>query len=238
MGNYRHHNEDRCVTDAKRGVFLVVDGVGGQVGGEEASEIIARVVPDWIGRAAACWRDRDLIQAAVDDSIEASRQEMIELADRLPSYRKMSATLALVVVADGVLYATHVGDCRVYLLRRGQLRQLTKDQTFVQAAIDGGLLTPERARSHMWRHVVTNTVGVDPLDEPAEVHEWLVMPGDRLLLCSDGLTDDVADSQLKQLLSWPSGPQHVADALVDLALEHGSRDNVTCVVVDVVPEKA
>jgi len=225
------------VANAEQGVFLVVDGVGGQAGGEEASDIIARVLPDWVGRTAACgWRDRDLIEAAVEDAVEATRREMAELAERDVRYCRMGATFALAVVVDGALYVTHVGDCRAYLWHRGTLRRLTKDQTFVQAAMDGGLLTPEEAATHRWRHVVTNTVGIQPLEELAAISEWHVSPNDRLLLCSDGLTDVVSDPELSELMSLNCGPQLLAEAAVELALEYDSRDNVTCVAVDFIPD--
>ena len=169
------------------------------------------------------------------DAVEAARREMIEIADTNPDFARMAATMAFAVNIDRMLYVTHVGDCRAYLLHRGRLRRLTSDQTFVQAAINAGVLTEETARSHAWRHVVTNTVGVKPLDERIEVSEIRLCPGDRLLLCSDGLTDVVADDELQQLLAFQKGsPQAAANALIDLALEHDSHDNVTCVVFDVV----
>ena len=144
-----------------------------------------------------------------------------------------SATLALAAILDRTLFLTHVGDCRVYLLHRGKLRRLTADQTFIQAALEAGMLTAQGARHHPWRHVVTNTVGIKPLDQPIEVEQFRLASGDRLLLCSDGLTDVVSDPQLRELLMGFDEVDDVADALLDAALEGDSKDNVTCVVVDV-----
>jgi protein phosphatase len=238
-GTYRERNEDRCVVDVERGVFLVVDGVGGHYGGAEASEILAGVLPDWLAATARCaWQDVDLIESAVADAVEAARKEMIELANTDPEFGRMAATMAFALVVDRTLYVTRIGDCRAYLLHRGRLQRLTKDQTFVVAAIDAGLLTEETARDHVWRHVVTNTVGVKPLDEPIEVDEFDLSARDRLLLCSDGLTDVVSDEELQEFLSLGCDPRTTADALVKLALDHDSHDNVTCVVVDLVAAEA
>ncbi|MDP6556729.1 MAG: serine/threonine-protein phosphatase [Pirellulaceae bacterium] len=232
-GFYRARNEDRCAVDAERGVFLVVDGVGGHGGGAEASEIVARVLPSWLSQTEkSAGRDGEIIELAVADAIEAARREMIEIARTDPNFGRMAATMALAVVVDGILYVTHVGDCRAYLLHCGRLQRLTTDQTYVQAAINAGVFTEETACNHVWCHVLTNAIGVTPLDEPIDVHELGFCPGDRLVLCSDGLTNVVADDEIQQLLALVGSPRAAANALVDLALEHNSHDNVTCVVVD------
>jgi protein phosphatase len=232
-GNYRPRNEDCCVADVAGGVFLVVDGVGGHAGGAEASEILASTVPAWLRQTFKCaFRDLDIVESAITDAVEAARQQMLDLADFNPELRHMAATMALAVLDDQKLFVTRVGDCRAYRLQGGRLQRLTSDQTFVQAAVAAGLLTEETARNHRWRHAVTNTVGVKPLDEPIEVAEFDVREGDRLLLCSDGLTDVVSDNELRYQLALPGHPQAAADALIQLALDHGSHDNVTCVVVD------
>jgi protein phosphatase len=237
-GTYRERNEDCCVADAERGVFLVADGVGGHYGGTQASEILARVLPDWLAATAKCaWRDIDLVESALADAAEVARTEMIELADADPKFGRMAATMAFALVVDRTLYVARVGDCRAYLLHRGRLQRLTKDQTFVRTAIDAGLLTEEMARDHAWRHVVTNTVGVKPLDEAIEVEEFDLSATDRLLLCSDGLTDVVSDQELSRLLAMKCHPQGIANTLVETALDHDSNDNVTCVVVDICNRK-
>ncbi len=232
-GNCRQWNEDRCVADVDHGVFLVVDGVGGHRGGQEASEVVAGVLSQWLSNTVRCaWRDGDIIGSAIVDAVEAAREEMIEQAEKRPDFRRMAATMALGLVVEDTLYVAHAGDCRAYLLHRSRLQRLTKDQTFVQSAIDAGLLTEETARDHAWCHVVTNTVGVKPLDQPIEVDELHLSPGDRVLLCSDGLTDVVTDERLRELLMSFEDSGEAVDALVDEALKNDSKDNVTCVVVD------
>jgi serine/threonine protein phosphatase PrpC len=238
-GAFRARNEDRCVADTDRGVYLVADGIGGHFGGAEASEIVTGVLPDWLAATAKCgWRDLDIIESSVHNAVDAARNLMIDLAETEPKFRQMGTTLVFGLIVDRKLYLTRVGDCRAYLLHRRRLQRLTKDQTFIQTAIDAGLFTEETARDNALRHVVTNSVGVKPLDEPVMVNEFALSTGDRLLLCSDGLTDAVRDTELQATLRSAKTPQDAVDDLVNLAIERGSRDNVSCIVVDVCHCKA
>ncbi len=232
-GPIRKRNEDRCVADIDNGLCLVADGVGGHDGGAEASAILARIVPNWLVGTTRCgWCDGDIIESALADAVECARQTMIDVAESKPDFRQMGATMAFTACVDNTLYVSRVGDCRVYLLRRGSLYRLTNDQSFVQAAIDAGVLTEETAATHPLRHLVTNTVGVKPLDEAITVDEFDVLAGDRVLLCSDGLTDVVGDNELADLLTMGLSPQETADALIATALGNHARDNITCVVAD------
>jgi protein phosphatase len=235
MGNYRPRNEDRCVVDSDYGVFLVVDGVGGRAGGREASETIARVLPAWLRRTLRCgWCDIDLLQDAIEGAVEAARQEMLRMAETDADLGQMGATFAFAAILNRTLFITHAGDCRGYLLHRGKLRRLTADQTFVQAAIDAGVLSAAEAKGHPWRHVVTNAVGIKAMDEPLQVKAFPLSAGDRVLLCTDGLTDAIADRELRELLMSFDDVHDVADALIHAALQADARDNVTCVVIDLV----
>ncbi len=234
IGPVRQRNEDRCVADPDHGLCLVVDGVGGHEGGAEASAVLARVLPEWLSATTRCgWCDGDIIESALASAVECARRELISMAEADPTLRQMAATMAFAVIVDSTLYTSRVGDCRAYLLRRDRLHRLTKDQSFVQAAIDAGVFAEEAATNHPLRHLVTNTVGIKPLDEPIAVDEYDVSTGDRVLLCSDGLTDVVGDDELEHLLALRLSPQETADALVATALGHHAHDNITCVVADV-----
>ena len=233
-GNYRMSNQDRCLADTEHGVFMVADGVGGHHGGGEAAEILIRMVaPQIAAISPSVGFDIPIIQAIVGDAIQTARREMVELADFAPDYRQMGATVALAFVVEGRLCISHVGDCRVYLLHDQTLTQLTVDQTFVQMAIDSGMLTPEQAREHPWRHIVTNAVGVKPLDQAPDLTIVDLAPGDRILLCSDGLTGVVEDRRLRELLVAGDDPQTTVERMIEEALGNESRDNVTCVVFDI-----
>ena len=145
-GNYRAENEDRCYGDADQGIFLVVDGMGGHLGGARAAETIVKVIPTHLkSRISSTHVDQPTMQQAVEEAVELARDDMIRYAAQHADYFKMGATMALAVVVDEVLYFTHVGDCRVYHLRQGELYRMTSDQTLVQALVDAGVLTEEEA---------------------------------------------------------------------------------------------
>ena len=233
-GNYRLTNEDRCLADVKHGVFMVADGIGAHPGGAEAAEIVLRTVAPQIAQVvAAVGFDIPTIQTVTGNAIQSARREMVEIAGYIPDFRQMGATVALAFVVEGRLCVSNIGDCRVYLLHDRTLTQLTVDQTFVQVAIDSGVLTPEQARKHPWRHVVTNAVGVRPLEQPPDLTIVDLAPGDRILLCSDGLTGAVGDRRLRELLLLGDDPQTTVGKMIDAALANDSRDNVTCVVFDI-----
>jgi protein phosphatase len=233
-GNYRPANEDRCIADVEHGVFIVADGIGGHQGGAEAADILIHAVAPKIAQIGlTTGYDIPTIQTITGNAIQAARREMVAVAGHVPKYRQMGATVALAFVVEGHLCVSHIGDCRVYLLHDRTLTQLTVDQTFVQVAIDAGMLTPEQAREHPWRHIVTNAVGVKPLDQPPDLTLVDLAPGDRVLLCSDGLTGAVDDRRIRELLLLRDDPQTTVATLIEEALENDSHDNVTCVAFDI-----
>ncbi len=142
----------------------------------------------------------------------------------------MGTTLTMAYSVGCDLFVVHAGDSRAYLFRRGELIQLTSDHTLVQALVDGGTLTPEAAKRHKGRNIVTNVVGGPREGVHAEIHKLAVEDGDTLLLCSDGLTEPVNDDRIAEALARHEDPEGACARLVDLALERGGPDNVTVVV--------
>lgn len=142
----------------------------------------------------------------------------------------MGTTLTMAYSVGTSLYVVHAGDSRAYLFRQGQLDLLTTDHTLVQMLVDGGALTPEAARSHRRRHVVTNVVGGPRTGVHAEIHRVHLRDGDVVLLCSDGLTGPVPDPEIARLLGEHPDPERAALALRDEALARGGPDNVTAIV--------
>jgi protein phosphatase len=224
-GLVRDHNED----SAFAGPYLlaVADGVGGQAAGEVASATTTYVVSA-LALAHPGTEPLGLLQS----SIEASRTQVHAGVEADPSRRGMATTLTA-ILTDGLRFGlAHVGDSRAYLLRDGGLHQLTHDHTLVQALVDTGRITPEEAAESPMRHVVLQAIDGDSVPTPDLV--WLdLREGDRLLLCSDGLTDLVSDADILQLLGV-SSRRLATTGLVRAALDAGGRDNVTCVVADLV----
>ena len=229
-GQLRVQNEDNFhIGD---GLFVVADGMGGHLAGEVASEMAVERL------RANLPADGD---NTLDQLLAAIDQANIEIYDgstEQPDHAGMGTTLtAIAVVADpldGQAFAiANVGDSRCYVLRHARLRQLTIDHSFVQELVAEGAITRDEARTHPRRNIVTRALGIEP---GVRVDSWTmpIFQGDRLLLCSDGLVDEITDDAITELLLEHTDPDAAAQALVDAANAAGGRDNVTVVVVDVV----
>ena len=225
VGLVRDHNEDSGF--AGPSLQLVADGVGGAAAGEVASATAAYVttamalgdhhgadLPDVLRRALELTHDQ--LRAGV-------------LAD--PERHGMGTTLTAVLTDGRTCALAHVGDSRAYLMRDGVLTQLTQDHTFVQSLVDEGRLTREQARTHPWKNVVLHALDASEPPRP-DVLGLDLVAGDRLLVCSDGLTDMVEDDAVAKCLGIEDRDR-AADALVDAALAGGGHDNVTVLVADV-----
>jgi protein phosphatase len=216
-------NEDVVVFDAEAGVWLVADGMGGHPAGEVASAIAARKVLELAGP------EGDLVTA-----ITAAHREIVAVAAQSPDRDGMGTTIVVVRIRGVDATIAWVGDSRAYLWRNGQLRQMTKDHSFMQLLIEGKRITPEEARRHPQRNVVTQVLGVG--DPRPDQMTFELRPGDLLLLCTDGLNDELTDTEIAGQLENQADFDGVARALVRSACEAGGRDNVTACVLD--PELA
>jgi protein phosphatase len=224
----RPNNEDRYVVDLDQQLFLVADGMGGQERGELASgmaaEIIPRVVQD---RLAA----RDEATQAVQRAMAIANEAIVDAGRTQPEGRRMGTTAVVALHQANRVYVAGLGDSRAYLIRHGHVEQLTVDHSVAQALVTCGALTPEEARHSPYQHVLHKFLGCAGMYEGAEIHPFTPQAGDRLLLASDGLTNHVSDDDLGQGPFRFPDPQDWADYLVRTALDRGSRDNVTCVIV-------
>lgn len=225
----RPNNEDRFVADASRDVFLVADGMGGQEQGEKASSMAADILP----RAVRIRLDShiDPSQAVMQALWEANRA-ILEASRHQAEGRRMGTTAVLALRQDDRVYVAGLGDSRAYLIRGDSVEQLTIDHTIADALLRNGVLTPDQARQSPYRHVLYKFLGCADLSDSDEVRPFKPEPGDRLVLASDGLTNFVTLDDLRQGAVRFGDPDAWANELVTLALERGSNDNVTCVVVD------
>jgi protein phosphatase len=240
-GMVRRDNEDSYV--ASDGLFLVADGMGGHQAGEVASELAVQTVREAKARGLM---SADDLATAVQRANDAIRREAAGTRDRAG----MGTTLTGIAVLDldptgevpegggttadrTMLAIANVGDSRTYLWRDRRLTAVTVDHSYVQELVSGGQITEQEARLHPRRNIVTRALGIDP---QVRVDTW-TMPavrGDRFVVCSDGLVDEVPDHEIAALLEGVEDPQRAADSLVSMANRHGGRDNVTVVIVDVV----
>lgn len=224
VGLVRAANEDSYLVDDALGVFAVADGMGGHAAGEIASSTAVEAL------RAALARGDDVVTAVLD-----ANAEVFSRAHRQQSLAGMGTTLTVAVTEGGRhLRLGHVGDSRAYLLRDGVLDRLTDDHSMVEELLRAGRITAEEAAVHPQRNIVTRAIGISPLDLEVDTRLVEVTAGDRVMLCSDGLSGLTTASELQSLLDDRTcSPQEAATRLVDLALAHGGDDNVTVVVIDV-----
>jgi PPM family protein phosphatase len=228
-GMVRQQNEDSFA--AEENLFIVADGMGGHNAGEVASALAVTTVMSG-GRMGINTMDefRDLVQRANTAIYTASLDDS--------SQRGMGTTLTALSIVAGVepkVLVANVGDSRTYLLRNGVLTRMSVDHSYVQELVNEGIITPEEARVHPRRNIVTRALGIDR-SVAVDVFMHTVRTGDRVVLCSDGLVDEVADSEILKVLTQHTDPQETAEALVMVANANGGRDNTTVIVVDILDD--
>ena len=222
IGCLRDHNEDSLVVTPP--LFAVADGMGGHAAGEVASEIAVRVLSELAPEHPD--------GAALGRAIEESNRAVIQAAREGRGRQGMGTTMTAAMLEGERLVIAQVGDSRAYLLHQGKLQQLTRDHSLMADMIEAGQLTPEEARTHPQRSVITRALGSDAHLHP-DIYEINVETGDRLLICSDGLSGMIFDDQIESTLRRVQDPQRCASQLVNEAIAAGGHDNVTVIVADV-----
>jgi serine/threonine protein phosphatase PrpC len=228
VGRVREHNEDAAF--ARGSIFVVADGMGGHAAGEVASAIAASTLGELADRT-------DLTVDDVVAQLTEANHRIVQSGIANPRTWGMATTLtgaALVAGEDGgrAWAIVNLGDSRVYRYAAGALTQVTVDHSEVQEMVNRGYLTDAEARVHPLRHTVTRSLGRDRVPV-ADTWVLPVMVGERFVVCSDGLTNEVLDAQIASLLGEMADVQAAAQALVDAAVANGGRDNVTVIVVEV-----
>ena len=216
-------------------ILIVADGVGGQECGELASELVLQIGwdvgsrdPSWIMKFDSSQWSR--IREQVDEYAREIQNKMREEIRAHPQHAGMATTWTCVCVLDSEAVIAYAGDSRAYLFRGGALRQLTRDQTIAQELQDRGLPAQQAAR---FKNSLTNTFGGEQDDMIVEVEHVPLADGDRLLLCTDGLSNMASDVEIAATLAAARTPQAACDKLIDLALGHGGTDNITVIVADI-----
>jgi serine/threonine protein phosphatase PrpC len=225
-GLIRGNNQDSVYAGPR--LLAVADGMGGHAAGDVASKVVIAAMEHLDDDAPS----GDLLQPLREAVFEGS-EHLREVIRESPQLEGMGTTLTAILFAGGRLALCHVGDSRAYLVRDGQLSQITHDDTFVQTLIDDGRITPEEANSHPQRSLLLRALNGQDVEPDLSMRE--ARAGDRYLLCSDGLSGVVSEETLADALKDPD-PQSTADRLIELALRSGGPDNVTVIVADVVDD--
>lgn len=244
-GLVRSNNEDNIVFDPQLNLMILADGMGGHNAGEIASAIAVRTVyrhvhtalgkPDLVATESGYSAEAEILRAA----IRAAHAAIKQAAHQQPAYTGMGTTIVVALLCEDRLVVAHVGDSRLYRLRDNMLEQLTRDHSLIEELVARGFYTPEEARIHVKKNLITRALGnqdetleVDLLDEP-------LVQGDLLLLCSDGLTDMAGDVDIGAALRkvpMPASPENLqtsVDELIELALMGGGKDNVSVITAQV-----
>lgn len=227
-GLIRSNNQDAYYIDPEGRFFIVADGMGGHAGGEQASRIATGQIEAYLsGNWNSSKPSAQLLQEAL---LQANEAILLDQQNH-PERSDMGTTIVVVIFrSKEPPLCAHVGDSRLYRFRNYQLEQLTEDDTWVARALKMGEITPEEARIHPFRHVLSRCLGREDLRQ-IEVQQLDVKPGDRLLLCSDGLTEELADPKIADYFKEISLVEKAALSLVEAAKEHGGHDNITVVIV-------
>jgi serine/threonine protein phosphatase PrpC len=220
----RTTNEDAFLVDANRGLFVVADGMGGHNAGEVASSLAVEAIGKFLADGTPASLN------VLDEALRLANDHILTVAGEKADYTGMGTTVAAVYLRDGEAIYAHAGDSRVYLWHKGQITQLTRDDSWVVAAMNGVSDDARELEQHPMRHVLTKVVGLRPELQPS-VAECPFVVGDVMLLCSDGVHGAVSEEKLGQLLASRKPIATVAESVVREALAHGATDNVTAVVI-------
>ncbi len=240
LGNYRENNEDAvdCKQFPDLTICLVADGMGGQAAGEVASKRAIEIIPRELRKHLVGALGHDETKTVIRRSIVQANEEILALAALDRDLKNMGTTIVMTVWRKGssIIYLTGLGDSRGYLIRGKKIEQLTVDHSIAQALVEAKTISASEARTHRYRNVLWKFLGSkEDVGEGPEVKVISLQAGDRFLLCTDGLSGVVSDEQLLSFIREQADVQECADALCQLALtpEHNSRDNVSCIVLEV-----
>ncbi len=226
VGKVRSSNEDALGLDHDRGIFIVADGMGGHQAGEVASQQAVDSMLDSLRLRDAA----DLAAEAMVRSVTQANAEISAAAAQDKNLKGMGTTVVAAIVEGDRFTVAHVGDSRAYLVREGAIKQLTEDHSMVAELVKAGVITPEAAETHPYRSAISRSLGqFKEVETDTSEHDFL--PGDRILLCSDGLTRFVKPEEILERILAHDDPQEASQALIDAANDRGGRDNITVILI-------
>lgn len=226
-GHIRDNNEDYYLIDLDLQLFIVADGMGGHQAGEIASRLAVETVAEHLRKVGPSDLGSSLYEAVMLANEQVYRQSIAR-----PDYNGMGTTLTAMLKTNGHVKIVHIGDSRAYLLRDGNLTLLTDDHTFVGQLLRLGEITERQAKIHPQRHLLTKALGTAEAIS-LELSEYQVQEGDILLLCTDGLTNEVYDEEIRDMIVSNKEIKQALDGLVRLALERGGQDNITGIIIKI-----
>lgn len=236
-GNFREHNEDSLYfskIDDRLPTFIVADGMGGQLGGEKASQMAVEIVPKELQKRFQGEFRTNAVIRAIRESFSHANQEILAASLIQPNLTNMGTTVVMAMFRRGRAYVAGIGDSRCYRMRGNRVEQLTRDHSMAQALAEVGTIRQEEVSTHRYNHILYLYLGSREVDRGVtEVKVLGLLDGDRYVLCSDGLSGVVTEMDMVQILKSEPDAQKAAQSLVDLAVTNKSRDNITCIVINI-----
>lgn len=233
LGLVRKENEDFYIIDEKAGVYIVADGLGGHEGGEIASKLAVNTILEYFQKELTGPSDDSTCTKGIDEVIEKAHQAIIELSKQKNYTKGMGTTVVFALFQSPArLHLVNVGDSRAYLFRDQQLGLVSQDHSLVVQLVQQGTISPEEARAHRLRNVVTQALGVD-LISGCYQKKIDLKDEDKIILCSDGLWDALPDEAIKKIACQEKDPEVLCERLIESANEAGGKDNITVIVLSI-----
>ena len=228
IGRKRSQNQDSISSRIELGLFVVADGMGGHRGGETASQMAVAAIPEVVEHCQVDpnWQPRNVIAQA----IRKANENIYTRSQNDPALQGMGTTSVALLFKDNCLTIGHVGDSRAYFIRDGGIWQITRDHSLVQEKLRAGIISRDEVKTDRMKNVITRSVGFEAVVN-VEVYEMETRPGDKFLICSDGLSGLVEDEQILSLMR--DDPQHSVQELIAAANANGGDDNISTIVVEV-----
>lgn len=224
----REHNEDALVVAVDLGLFAMADGMGGYACGEVASDMVVRIVEDVVDNRLLTSEDSP--KKVLETALQLANQEVFRRAQREPDHRGMGSTAVVLLIRQDHYWVAHVGDSRAYRLRGKKLEQLTQDHSLVQNLVERGVISPEDAKHHPQRHIITRSLGTEAQVQ-VDLKKGKIQAGDQFLLCSDGLYGVLEERVIRAILQRSADAGTAAKRLIQAAKEARTDDNITALVI-------
>ncbi|MBF0545391.1 MAG: Stp1/IreP family PP2C-type Ser/Thr phosphatase [Candidatus Riflebacteria bacterium] len=232
VGKVRTNNEDAFFVTDREGIFLVADGMGGHKAGEVASGMTR----DIISSSLLATQGTQNLENSIREAFLLANTKVRDKASEDTEFQGMGCTCVSLMLREQNFFLAHVGDSRIYLFRRGEFKQMTRDHSYVEELFIRGLISEQEKIGHPYKNQITRYIGCSQKLE-VDITSGPVWNGDCFLLCTDGLTEMVLQNRIKELFSNGDDPQSIGDKLIEEALTNGGKDNITAVVVQVTSKK-
>jgi protein phosphatase len=233
VGLVRKHNEDYYAIDETQGLFIVADGLGGHEGGEIASKLATETIVEFFKEIPKKNLDDSSIDGKINEAIQKAHQAILNLFHQDKSLKGMGTTIVLALFKPPhSFYIANIGDSRAYLFRNQKMELITQDHSVVAQLVQQGKITPDEARTHRLRNIVTQAIGID-LNMGCYKRKISAKDEDTIILCSDGLWDMLSDETIKEICFKEREPKQLCSNLIESAKQAGGRDNITVVIISV-----